>query len=208
MSIKKVGSYSQHPHYSSYFFLSHISHLRILFEIVFEMFCILRSMPKRKRKVFHCACQQLFESSILSEDDSEELELEDEFSDGDEQIIPGEHEESDVEPFEGVVGMGAEGPVNLELDDEPIIEDVEEADAEPQPVSDTEPDAPPLNPVLKRDAIPCPTKNCIHRKKCRNGETSNVNVAVNNVLYLEAGHSFSTKQNKVCAYILCPGKCF
>ena len=87
--------------------------------------------------------------------------------------MPGEGDESDVEPFEGVVGLEAEGSQEVN-DDEPIIEDADNSDGEHQDVSDPECEPAPLNPVLKKDAIPCPTKNCIHRKKNRGGNTSNV----------------------------------
>ena len=65
-----------------------------------------------------------------------------------------------------------------ELDEAPIIEDVEDDQNEVQDVSDPEKTPPPMPYVTQREAIDCPTKNCMHRKDTEDGEGGIIHVVM------------------------------
>ena len=125
---------------------------------------------KRKRKVTLLQIKpQINESSLASiqsvgEDPNEDDEMPVESA----EPVPDEGGESDIEPFEGLVGM--DGMVVPREDEEPVIEDFPEVDdAEPLPVPEPKKPPPPLVQILKKDAIDCPTLNCIHRVEIKRG---------------------------------------
>ena len=60
----------------------------------------------------------------------------------------------------------------------PIIEDVEDDQNEVQHVSDPEKTPPPMPYVTQREAIDCPTKNCMHRKETEDGEGGIIHTVV------------------------------
>ena len=84
------------------------------------------------------------------------------------EAVPDEGGESDIEPFEGFAGM--DGMVIPDEDDEPVIEDVPENDEVILPVEEPKKPPPPLVKILKKDAIECPTLNCIHRIEIKRGQ--------------------------------------
>ena len=135
----------------------------------------MRKMPnskgqKRKRKVTLLETSSYInESSIASiQSVGEDPNEDDERPVGYEEPVPDEGGESDIEPFEGLVGM--DGMVVPRDDEEPVIEDFPEVnDAAVLPVSEPKKPPPPLVQILKRDAIDCPTLNCIHRVEIKRG---------------------------------------
>ena len=115
----------------------------------------MRKMPnskgqKRKRKVTLLETSSYInESSIASiQSVGEDPNEDDERPVGYEEPIPDEGGESDIEPFEGLVGM--DGMVVPRDDEEPVIEDFPGVnDAVILPVSEPKKPPPPLVQILK-----------------------------------------------------------
>ena len=107
---------------------------------------------------------------VEDEDDEKQAEVD--------ENVPDEAADSDMEDFDGLIGVDGEIldvkleempdlepdlPVTGSDDDEMVIEDHNEDELEP--VDEPEKPPPRLPKVPVRHSIPCPTKSCMHRKE-------------------------------------------